>query len=261
MSLTSLFSRVLPTVPNTVPVSREVFDTLHSLEVAAFNLPYDCLHPAFERYGNIARDTRAVVERFGTHRASFTTNSTALEDARRSLEDAAGNVRNLLVRYRFMENLVKEWGGRSQIGGKFKGGAADQKWIHGVVSTETQDTPQVSLTDGTVAFQATIEVNTRNILPHTHLLRFECRELQTVSTSEDPSTLILTRPPCYIVGWTLSCRTKQPGPKIFSVISGGVLGSNLTINVKGPIFRQADWRCRIYFVDREDYNFPHLTSK
>ena len=232
------------------------------MEATAVGLQYDCLHPAFERYGNIASETRSVVERFRTHRASFITNSTAREDTLRLLEDAAGNVRSLLARYRFMEELVKEWRGRPQIGEKFEEETADQKWVHGVVSTDARDTPEVSLTDGTMAFQVKIEGKTRKLLPYTqNLLRFECRELQTVSTRRDPSTLILGRPPCYIVGWTLSCRTKQPGSKTFSVISGGILGNNLTIDVKAPIFRQAVWRCRIYFVDREDYDFPHLTSK
>jgi hypothetical protein len=237
---------------------------LHNLEAMAVGLHYDCLHPAFERYGNIAREAKAVVERFRTHRASFITNRTALEDAQRSLEGTAGKVRSLLVRYRFMEELVKEWRGRPQIGEKFEEEATDQKWTHGVVSTDARDTFQVSLTDGIMAFQVKLEAKTRNIIPYTqNFLRFECRGLISLPLDQDrdPSTLILSHPPCYIVGWTLSCRTKQPGPKAFSVISGGILGSELKINVKAPILQQADWRCRIYFVNREDYDFPHLTSK
>jgi hypothetical protein len=167
-----------------------------------------------------------------------------------------------------MEELVKEWRGRPQIGEKYEEEAADQKWSYGVVSTDTRisidmgDVNPVSLTDGTMAFQVILEDTTRNILPYSqNLLYFECRRSVSIRRNRVPSTLILGCLPCYIVGWTLSCRTKQPGPKTFSVISGGILGSKLKINVKAPILQQADWRCRIYFVDREDYDFPHLTSK
>ena len=235
---------------------------LHKLEAIALGLQYDCLHPAFARYEDIAIETRSVVERFRTQRASFIANTgnTNLEDARRSLEDAAGKVRSVLVRYQFMDELVKKWRGNPQIDEKFKEEAADQKWTHGVVSSDAGDVSQVSLTDGTMAFQDKIEVTTRNFIPKTQLLRFECRDLQSVSMRRDPSHLILSRSPCYIVGWTLSCRTKQPGPKTFSVKRGGILESDLTIDVKAPFFRQANWRCRIYFVDREDYNFPDLIS-
>lgn len=256
------YSRVNPTLPNTVPVSREVFDMLHNLEAITLGLQYDCLHPAFARYEDIAGEARSVVERFGTQRASFFANTgkTNLEDARRSLEDAAERVRSVLVRYQFMEELVKKWRGKPQIDDKFED-AADQKWTFGTVSKDAGDTSKVALTDGTMAFQVKIEVTTRKIIPKSQLLRFECRDLQTVSMRRDPSHLILSRSPCYIVGWTLSCRTEQPGPKTFSVKRGGILESDLTIDVKAPFFRQADWRCRIYFVDREDYNFPDLTSE
>ena len=164
-----------------------------------------------------------------------------------------------------MEKLVKEWRGRPRIGEKFEEKVADQKWFHGVVSANARDPPEskVLLTDGTEASQAIMEVKTRQ-----STLRFECRELQSVSMRQDPSTLILTRPPCYIVGWTLSCRTNRPVSKTFSVKSGGILADNLTINIKASSFDvrpsrrwQAEWRCRIYFVDRKDYDFPHLTSE
>jgi hypothetical protein len=240
---------------------------LHNLEAMAVSLHYDCLHPAFERYGNIASETKAVVERFRTHRASFITNRTALEDTRHLLEEAAGKVRSLLVRYRFMEELVKEWRGRPQIGEKFEEKATDQKWTYGVVSTDTrhtqdEDVNQVSLTDGTMANQVILEDTTRNILPYSrNFLLFESRTALSRSIRRTPSTLILGRRPCYIVGWTLSCKTKQPGPKTFSVISGGILESELKIDVKAPMFRQADWRCTIYFVDNYAYDFPHLTRK
>jgi len=249
--------RVLSTLPNTVPVSPKVFDTLHDLKAKALNLHYDCLHPAFVQYGDILDEARTAIQLFRTNRSSSITNNTALEDARRSLEDATRKVRSLLVRYQFMEKLVKERRGGPQVGENFEKEVADQKWIHGVVSADARDPPEskVLLTDGTVASQAKMEVKTRQ-----STLRFECRELQTVSMRQDPSTLILTRPPCYIVGWTLSCRTKRPGSKTFSVKSGGILASNLTIDIKAGLWK-ADWRCRIYFVDRKDYDFPHLTSE
>jgi hypothetical protein len=248
---------------------------LHDMEATAIGLHYDCLHPAFKSYWYIATGTKAVVERFRTHRASFITNRTALEDARRELEDAAEKVRSLIVRYRFMEKLVKEWRGRPQIGKKFEEEAADQKWTHGIVSTDARGAFQVPLTDGTMAFQVKIEGKTRNILPCTqNLLRFECREINSLEAdvrdrfdvdAECPSTstfeLILSTASCHIVGWTLSCRTKQPGPKSFSVISGGILRNELKINVKAPIFREANWRCRIYFVYSVDYDFHQLTSE
>jgi hypothetical protein len=235
---------------------------LHNMEAIAISVHYDCLHPAFERYGNIASEAKAAVEHFRSHRASFITNDIALEDARRALEEAAANVRSLLARYRFFEELVKEWRGKPPIGEKFEEDAADQKWQHGVVSTDLQDTRKVSLTDGTVAFQGRIEGEIRNILPFSHnYLRFECREGQSVSPHQEPSTLIVGRRPCYIVGWTLSIRTKRPGPKSFSVRTGGILESRLTVEIKAPTFHQAEWRCRIYFVNRADYNFPHLLSK
>ena len=239
------------------------------MEAIAVSLQYDCLHPAFECYENIASDARFVVERFRAHRASFIINSTAREDARRLLEDVASKVRNLLVRYQFIEELAKKWQGRPQIGKIFEEEDADQKWIHGVVSTDTGDTDQVLLTDGTLAFQVKFEIKTRKILPYTrHFLQFMCRALQSVTPDtetprRDPSTSTLIRSyptSCYIVGWTLSCRTKLRGRKTFSVTSGGILENNLSIAVKGPIFRQATWRCRIYFVNRQDYEFPRLSG-
>jgi len=173
-----------------------------------------------------------------------------------------------------MEKLVKEWRGRPPIGKTFKERDAGQKWVYGVVSTDAQDTPEVLLTDGTVASQDKIEGEIRDI-PFTHNpVRVECRELQSqtwgrdpsstqspLAPPRDPSTLILSRPPCYIVGWTLSIRTERPGTRTFSVKSGGILESKLTIDIKAPAFHRAYWRCRIYLVDKADYNFPHLTSK
>lgn len=247
-----------------------MFDTLHELEAMAVQLDHDCLHPAFGRYRDKAKGARAAVEQFRTNRASFITNNTALglEDARRLLENAEGEVRSLIRRYDFMEKLVKEWRGRPQIGQKFEVQDAYQKWIHGVVSTDERITPKVTLTDGTVAFQSKFEGKIRNILPFTHnFLRVECRERHSFgvlsdSGSHDPSTLILSHPSGYIiVGWSLSIKTKRRGPKSFSVRGGGILGSNLKIDVKAPIFRQATWRCRIYYIDKGDYDFPHLTSK
>ena len=245
-----------------------MFNLLHKLEAIAISVHYDCLHPAFELYGIIASEARAAVEHFRSHRASFITDDTALEDARRSLVDAAAKVHSLLVRYRFLEELVKKWRGKPPIGEKFEEEAADQKWVYGVVSTDAGDTPQVSLTDGTLAFQGKIEGRfgaLRGIVPFAHnSLRFECRELHSLPPlpeSEDPSTLIVGRRPCYIVGWTLSIRTKRPGPKSFSVRTGGILESRLTVEIKVPTIHQAEWRCRIYFVDRADYNFPRLLSK
>ena len=244
----------LPTLPNTLPVSREVFNTLRALEATAYSLHFDSLNPAFDRYGEVTREARIAVEQFRTNRASFIANSIARENAQRDLEDAAEKIRDLYVRHRFMEELARDSRGKPEIGIPVDGEAADQKWpAYGVVSADAGGTPQVSLTDGTVAFQAKIELKTRNIRPHT--LHFERRELQSVSARQDPSTVILTGSPCYIVGWTLSCRTEQSGTKTFSVKSGGILENNLTIEVKAPIFRQAVWRCRIYFVDRKDYKF------
>ena len=206
-------------------------------------------------------EARSAIRLFRTKRASFIVDSSALEVARRSLEAAAEEVRNVRVRYQFMEKLVKEWQGKPQIGEKFEGSVADQKWTHGVISADALDLPlsSVLLTDGTVADQVKIEVTTRR-----GVLRFECRELHSVDVNEheNPSTLIVSRPPCYIVGWTLSCRS-TPGSKKFCVTSGGILESHLSIDVEVPgIFRQAaDWRCRIYFVDKIWYNFPQLMKR
>jgi hypothetical protein len=247
---------------------------LHNLEATASSLQYDILHPAFKHYEDILVEARTAVNEFGTHRAKLITNSTVREDTRRSLEDAAGKVRSLLVRYRFMEKLVKEWRGRPQIGEKIEAKYADQKWIYGVVSADTGDNPQVLLTDGTVAFQGKIEGNiersyrfkiqTLSSLRSTRKaleVQVAHRDLQSDSRRQDPLTLALNRPPFYIVGWTLSIRTDRPGSKSFSVKSGGILESNLNIDLKAPAFDDAEWRCRIYVVDKADYNFPHLTSK
>ena len=234
-----------------------MFVKLHDLEAKAFNLHHDCLHPAFEQYGSIVDEANTAVRLFRRNRALFITDSTALVGAERSLNDAAEKVHSLLVRYGFMEKLVKEWRGRPPIGETFKGRAADQKWIYGVVSTDERDTPQVSLMDGIAAFQDKIEGRTRKVLPFTHnSVRFE-KSTPNLSTQH---LLFLIRP-CYIVGWTLSVSTKQPGPRTFSVTSGGILERNLEINVNTPIFRRADWRFRIYSVDSADYNFPHLIPK
>jgi len=257
-------SRVLPTLPNTVPVSREVFEKLHDLEAKAFNLHHDCLHPAFEQYGDIADEANTAVWLFRRLGKQAITDSIALEGAQRSLNDAAEKVHRLLVRYWFMEKLVKEWRGRPPFGKTFKGEAADQKWIHGIVSADVGDTSRVSLIDGTAAFQDIIEGGIRDFLPCTrNSVRFK---KSTPNVYRDPSTqslsaLFLSHPPCYIVGWTLSIRTERPGPKTFSVICGGILENDLEINIKAPTFCRADWHCRIYSVDRVDYNFRRLTSK
>ena len=236
-----------------------MFDKLHDLEAKALNLHYDCSHPAFERYGYIVERARTAIRLFRTKRASFIANSSALEDARRELEDAAENVRDVLVRYRFMEKLVKEWRGRPRIGEKFEERVADQKWTHGVISDEALDSPRskVLLTDGTVAFHAKMEVRTGR-----SVLWFQCSGPRSETQEPDPSTLILSRSPCYIVGWTLLCRSKS-GSKTFCVKGGGILASHLSIDVAATtgIFRRAAvWRCRIYFVDKRDYNFPQLTK-
>ena len=247
-----------------------MFDKLHDLEAKALNLHYDCSHPAFvEHYEYIAHVARTAIRLFRTKRASFIANSSALEDARRELEAAAENVRDVLVRYRFMEKLVKERRGGPQIGEKFEERVADQKWTHGVISADPLETrrSKVLLTDGTLASHAKIEVTTRR-----SVLRFECRgplsEGVGENLDENQSTLILSHPPCYIVGWTLSCRSgSKSGSKTFCVESGGILASHLSIDIAATtsIFRRASvwpplWRCRIYFVDKRDYNFPQLTG-
>ena len=198
-----------------------MFDILHNLEAIAISVHYDCLHPAFKRYyRSISDNARAVVEHFRSHRASFITNDTALEDVRRSLEDAAEKVRSLLARYRFLEELVKEWRGKPPIGEKFEKEPANAKWVYGVVPTDAGDSDEVSLTDGTSALQGKMEGKIRNILPFTHnTLQFECRE--TISsrvhasdpTDPDPSNFVVEGMSGFIVGWTLSIRTNRPGPK------------------------------------------------
>ena len=233
------------------------------MEAIAISVHHDCLHPAFKLYyGNISQNARAAVEHFRSRRASFITNDTALEDVRRSLEEAAEKVRKILARYRFLEGLVKEWRGKPPIGKKFEEEAADQKWAYGVVPTDAGDSREVSLTDGTSAFQGKMENKNRNILPFAHnILQFECREtIGSRATNLDPSTFIADGISAIIVGWTLSSRTNRPGPKSFSVKCGGILENNLKIDVTAPTFQQADWRCRVYYVNKNDYKFPPLTN-
>jgi len=260
-------SRVLPTLPNTVPVSREVFDKLHDLEAKASNLHYDCLHPAFKQYGNVADEANTAFRRFRECRASFIvhSDSTDLEGAERSINDAAEKVRSLLVRYRFLERLVKEWRGRPPIGKTFKGEAADQKWVHGIVPADDVGDAQEVRIDGIVASQYKLEGAIRfgDFLSCSRgFLRFDNpTSAATDPSHEDISTTILNLPPFYIVGWTLLIRTEQPGAKTFSVATGGILESHLEIDMKAPIFRRADWCCKIYSVNSVSYNFPYLTSK
>ena len=113
-----------------------------------------------------------------------------------------------------------------------------------------------------------MEGKIRNILPFTHnTLQFECRE--TISsrvhasdpTDPDPSNFVVEGMSGFIVGWTLSIRTNRPGPKSFSVKCGGILKNNLKIDIMVPTSQQADWRCRVYYVDRVHYNFPRLLLK
>jgi len=75
-------------------------------------------------------EARTAIERFRANRASFIADCTALEDARRSLEDAEEKDLNLRVRFQFLETLVNEWRGRLQIHKISEREAADQKWIH-----------------------------------------------------------------------------------------------------------------------------------
>jgi hypothetical protein len=164
-----------------------------------------------------------------------------------------------------MEDLVKKWRGRPQIGEQFEE-AADQKRSYDIVPTAAEDTRKVTLTDGTMAFQSKIEGSARNTLPFTHnFVRFMYREIQTEEDPDarrlSPSDLSAIHSPCCIVGWTLSIRTKRQVAMIFPVISGGILESNLTIDIKVPTFHQADWCCRIYYVNRDGYNFPDLTPE
>ena len=51
-------------------------------------------------------EARTAIQRFRTNRASFIADCTALEDARRSLEDAEEKDLNLRVRLQFLEKLV-----------------------------------------------------------------------------------------------------------------------------------------------------------
>ena len=223
-------------------------------------------------------EARAAIRRFRTNRALFINDSTALEGAERSLNDAAEKVRRLLARYRFMEGLVKECRGMQPIGKTFKGGAVEQNWAHGAVLPHARDSEdEDSMTDGsqgTVVFRGKIEGQIRNTLCRRKCVQFECRERQperrnqdrsTDSTrgleTQDPLILIQIRPSYYIVGWTLSIRTGRQGSKSFSVKNGGILESNLMIDIKAPTCHRADWHCRIYFVNRADYNFLHLISK
>ena len=110
-------SRVLPTLPNTVPVSREVFEKLHHLEAKAFNLHHDCLHPAFEEYGDMADEASTAVWLFRRLGKQAITDRTALGGTQRSLDDAAEKIHwhGLLVRYRFMEKLVKRMARKTTI--------------------------------------------------------------------------------------------------------------------------------------------------
>lgn len=185
-----------------------MFDALHDLEVKALSLQYDCLHPAFEQYGDIANEATAAALQFSTKRASFITDHTALEVAKRSLEDADEKVQIVRKRYLLMEKLVNECLGTPR---RSNGVLADQKWGCGRVSSDPSNHPEVLLTDGIKAVQSVIEYGNNN----RGTLRFECRVLQSPPPSPrpeapdpDPSTtLILARDPSYIVGWTLSCRT------------------------------------------------------
>ena len=250
-------SRVRTTIPDEVPVSREAFNKLHVLEAKAFNLLRDCMHPAFEMYGDIVDEAETAVQLFRTSRASFITDITALEGAERSLEHAAERVRSLLARYHFMEKVM-ECRGDPRIGKTLKEKAVDHEWPYGEDPTDAQ---------WIVASQDKNEGEIRGS-PFAHTVRVVCRALQSDSERRgrdppprNPLTLILDRPQCYIVRWTLLIETKRPGRRTLTVRSGGILESNLKIDIKAPVFRRAYWRCRVYLVDRKDYNFPHLIPK
>jgi hypothetical protein len=195
----------------------------------------------------------------------FIADSTALADAQSSLEVAKGKVDALLVRYQFMEKLVKEWRGRPKILKTFKEKAVDKKWVYGKVSSDARVPPEyrVSLTDGTKAYQVVLECKNRpRATLHFRRMRVEISGEAEGPEDQDPLTVMMFRPSFYIVGWTLSCRTKKPRERTFVVKRGGILEDELMIDVKAVIGMFAsdvvDWRCRIFFVDSADYEFPRL---
>jgi hypothetical protein len=208
----------------------------------------------------MASETRNVLDPFWEQagRAEFITNSDALKDTERSLKDAADRVHSLLVRYEFIKKLAKVHRGKPKINDKFKGDLADQRWRFGELSTNKDEGP-VLLEDGTKAKQVIMVFKTKGIRP-THNMRFECREMVSIVVGNRSHRILDDPPSCCIVGWTLTCRTAQPGQKSVTVKSGGVLRNELEIDVKGTL-REAEWRCRIFFVDKREYNFPRLYRK
>jgi hypothetical protein len=253
-------------LPRSVPVAPGIFDALHKLDSLAWELEYSQFHPACNP-GTVETIKRAL-KTFAEGRSSFIDNGASLKKS----QDAFSEVKKLLdddLRwYNVTQQVMQASRDNPLVGSPVEESNPNQKWDYGfvAVTARTAANPgkytQVTLRNDISAYEALLE--TAPIMLSPKILRFSSsrsdptpRREEEGSTSRevDPSTVTVSGMRVYIIGWTLSCRT--PGKskkKKFTVQSGGLKCSNLAISVN-PVSktRAHTWRCRIYFVDKEEY--------
>jgi hypothetical protein len=250
-----------------IPVSPVVFDSVHKLEGVAWDLRRDMLHPACD--WAISHNIKAAIKQFGDERATFITDSAALDRSQRALTEASNLVSVTLRRYHFMEKVIEKSRDSPEVGRPVEGTDANQKWVWGVVplSAQPSATPRrlalAEWEDGITGFEVMLEVRTGRTRP-SQTLRFEGRiEVPSVPHKGNPTEYTVNGMSVRIVGWSLSCRTAHPLRKSFTVTTGGIMTNTLRIQlglgrVSALFTEELLWRFRIFFVNRCLYDFPTL---
>ena len=257
------YSQLYHLLPNSAPVSPRIFDELHKLDSMAWELEQSLFHPASN--WDAIRTIERALETFTERRSSFIDDHASLKASQRAFLNVKKLLDDRLRRYNFIQQVIESSRNGPTIGSTVESSNPDQKWVYGFVPSTTPQTGAkgplpVQLRDGISGYEVMLEAAPR--FSSTDLTFTSSLAPRTVGPLDmQPSQATVSNMAAYIVGWTLSCRTTTREKKAFTVKFGGLTQGGLEIEVK-PVRKlratglgASTWRCRIYFVTRNEYDF------
>lgn len=204
------------------------------------------------------RTIDGALNRFTQQRSSFIDDNTSLKKSERALLDVKKLLADRFRRYNFIQQVIQESRNSPVINSTVESSTPDQKWIYGFVprtipQTKANGRITSKLSNGISVNEVMLEAAPR--ISSTNLTFSSYRTFG--SSCAEPSSkshVTVQSMAAYVVGWTLSCRTPTEEKKRFTVQYGGLTHGGLTIRVR-PVTKLGapTWRCRVYFVDRDEY--------
>lgn len=240
-----------------------MFLTLRKMQDICSRLELDHLHPALEGSQLDRQRALEAIDAFRARRASFYKNPHSIGAA--ELQQVYENIETRIKRFNFVL-AVKE---RLQNTPSLEHVVMDHNvWTCGMTDRSTigdgeslDAVTKVQFQNGIEAEECVLEVGTGFHLLFNPIIGIQRRSSAKMTERVDSHVYNHRGHPIIIVGWTVSCDSKNG--KSFCVTGGGLLKDYLTIKILSPkiVFDFGPpclWRCRVIFVNKYLYNFSNL---